>query len=316
MGQTRYLKGKIIFKHQTAAEWELPNDGAGAEYKPDIGELIIYDPDETHPYIRLKFGNGTDIVKNLPFAFAEKVDIADIINTLTSDAVDHPLSAAQGKELKRLLDELDNSFNESINNIRYNYIPKTEKGAANGVASLSEEARIPAAQLPINAVFVDTNNETVTDVDTNIHSSIQICSINNGITVIDTGLTYNRGVVEVRKIGEVLWIIDSGVYNFTDNFSTAKNRTVLQINLPKELSNKLCNVNGAYGSTGTIGYFPALAYENVNYTTFNCQSYLKRSAIGETYDTFQLVYTGLSDISAGGLCGFHLKMPLMLINAN
>lgn len=152
MGQTRQLKGKIIFKHQTAAEWELPNDGAGVDYKPDVGELIIYDPDDAHPYIRLKFGNGADIVKNLPFAFAEKVDIADIINTLTSDAVDHPLSAAQGKELKRLMDELTNSFNNSLNEIKDNYIPKAQKGVASGVAELDASGKVPSAQLPS---FVD-----------------------------------------------------------------------------------------------------------------------------------------------------------------
>jgi hypothetical protein len=101
MGQTRQLKGKIIFKHQTAGEWDLSNDGAGANYTPDIGELIIYDPDETYSHIRLKFGNGIDIVKDLPFAFEEKVDVDDIIDALTSDAAKQPLSAAQGKELKR-----------------------------------------------------------------------------------------------------------------------------------------------------------------------------------------------------------------------
>ena len=53
----------------------------------------------------------------------------------------------------------------------------------------------------------------------------------------------------------------------------------------------------------------------MTYTTFNCQSYLKRYAIGEDADTFQLVYTGLSAVNGGGLCGFHSKMPLLLIDA-
>lgn len=143
----------------------------------------------------------------------------------------------------------------------------------------------------------------------------RICNINNGISVIDAGLTYARGVVEVRKTGSILWLIDSGVYNFTADFKQANNRTVLQFDLPKWLSNKMPNVNGVYGGTGTIGYFPALAYENVTYTTFNCQSYLKRYAVGTDADTFQLVYTGLNAVSGGGLCGFHLKMPILLIDA-
>ena len=160
---------------------------------------------------------------------------------------------------------------------------------------------------PEGSIWVDE------DAESDFVPQSVIAKINDGISVIDTGLTYARGIVEIRKIGSILWIIDSGVYNFTSSFAAAKNRTVLQFELPKALSNKLSNVNGVYGGTGTIGYFPALAYENVTYTTFNCQSYLKRSAIGTESDTYQLVYTGLSAVSGGGLCGFHLKMPLILI---
>lgn len=69
MGQKiKEVKGKIIFKHQTAAEWDLSNDGAGAQYVPDVGERVLYDPDETTPYTREKFGDGEHIVKDLPFA--------------------------------------------------------------------------------------------------------------------------------------------------------------------------------------------------------------------------------------------------------
>ena len=137
---------------------------------------------------------------------------------------------------------------------------------------------------------------------------------NTDITMADKGLTYNRGIRAVKVVGSLLWIIDSGVYNIIDGFATTANHTVYQFNLPKEISNLLPNVNGVYGTTGTISYFPALAYENTTYTTFNCQSYLKRSAIGETEDTFQVVYTGLTAIKAGsGLCGFHLRMPILLV---
>ena len=160
---------------------------------------------------------------------------------------------------------------------------------------------------PDGSIWIDE------DAESDVSAQEVICKINEGISVIDTGLTYARGIVELRKTGSILWLIDSGVYNFTSSFAAAKNRTVLQFDLPKALSNKLPNVNGVYGGTGTIAYFPALAYENVTYTTFNCQAYLKRSAIGEEYDTYQLVYSGLSAITGGGLCGFHIRMPLILM---
>jgi hypothetical protein len=41
---------------------------------PDVGERILYDPDETHPYTREKFGDGVHIVKDLPFASVPLVD--------------------------------------------------------------------------------------------------------------------------------------------------------------------------------------------------------------------------------------------------
>lgn len=179
---------------------------------------------------------------------------------------------------------------------------------ANAVAYIQPD--MPPEDAPENSIWVDTDAEIESTLSTGV-----VASISNGVRVIDTGLTYSRGVVEVRKIGDILWVIDSGVYNFTANFTATKNRTVLEFDLPKDLSNRLHNVNGVYGSTGTIGYFPALAYENVTYTTFNCQSYLKRSAMGVDADTFQLVYTGLDAVTGGGLCGFHLKMPLILVDA-
>ena len=158
-------------------------------------------------------------------------------------------------------------------------------------------------------VWVDTSEEVET-ADT----QQLICSIKDGsIRVIDSGLSYSRGVLEVRKIGCMLWIIDTGVYNFTDSFAAKSSRAVFEFDLPKALSDKIHNTNGAYGTTGTISYFPALAYENTTYSTFNCQSYLKRSKIGTDYDTYQLVYTGISSCSGGGLCGFHSKMPVILV---
>ena len=183
-------------------------------------------------------------------------------------------------------------------------IKEISEQAAELIAYVQEEEPEGA---PDGSIWIDE------DAESDDSAQEVICKINEGISVVDSGLTHARGIVELRKTGSVLWLIDSGVYNFTSSFAAAKNRTVLQFDLPKALSNKLPNVNGVYGGTGTIAYFPALAYENVTYTTFNCQAYLKRSAIGEECDTYQLVYTGLSAITGGGLCGFHIKMPLILM---
>ena len=60
MGQR--LKGKFIAKHETEQDWNQSN------YVPDVGEQVVYDPDDNYPYFRSKYGDGTKKVKDLPFA--------------------------------------------------------------------------------------------------------------------------------------------------------------------------------------------------------------------------------------------------------
>lgn len=87
MGQiTKQIKGKIIFKHQTAADWEL------SAYVPDEGEQVFYDPDENNKLTRVKVGDGEKAVKDLPFiGISEVVKETTIYNkefaTYESDSV-------------------------------------------------------------------------------------------------------------------------------------------------------------------------------------------------------------------------------------
>lgn len=56
------LKTRIRNKHDIEENW---NKATG--FIPMDGELIIYDADSTHSYKRLKIGDGTTNVINLPF---------------------------------------------------------------------------------------------------------------------------------------------------------------------------------------------------------------------------------------------------------
>lgn len=72
MGQiTKQIKGKIIFKHGTEADWNLSN------YKPDKGEQVLYDPDGNYSYTRVKYGDGERIVAELPFGGATFDDLVE-----------------------------------------------------------------------------------------------------------------------------------------------------------------------------------------------------------------------------------------------
>lgn len=56
------MKARMSQLHKTEAEWlELKN------WKPEIGELIVYDPDENHEYSRIKIGDGQRALQDLPF---------------------------------------------------------------------------------------------------------------------------------------------------------------------------------------------------------------------------------------------------------
>lgn len=53
---------RIIQKHETEANWNK-----ATKFIPKLGEVIIYDPDANHTTSRIKIGDGTTVVANLPF---------------------------------------------------------------------------------------------------------------------------------------------------------------------------------------------------------------------------------------------------------
>lgn len=56
------MKARVSNLHKTESEW--------VKYKswvPEAGELIVFDPDTTHDYARLKVGDGKTMLSELPF---------------------------------------------------------------------------------------------------------------------------------------------------------------------------------------------------------------------------------------------------------
>ena len=62
------IKTRIQLKSDTEANWNKagPKEGSNG-FVPLSGELIVYIPDATHPFSRLKVGDGITNVVNLPF---------------------------------------------------------------------------------------------------------------------------------------------------------------------------------------------------------------------------------------------------------
>lgn len=56
------MKARISLLHKTEAEWLKLST-----FIPEEGELIIYDPDNSYPYARLKIGDGKRALVDLEF---------------------------------------------------------------------------------------------------------------------------------------------------------------------------------------------------------------------------------------------------------
>ena len=56
------MKARISQLHMTEAEWQKYSS-----LIPEAGELIVYDPDSTHQYARIKVGDGERKLSELDF---------------------------------------------------------------------------------------------------------------------------------------------------------------------------------------------------------------------------------------------------------
>lgn len=65
----KQFNGRIIQKHDSEANWEKATN-----FIPKTGEIIIYDTDETHHYCRIKIGDGSTLINNLPFSTEEEIE--------------------------------------------------------------------------------------------------------------------------------------------------------------------------------------------------------------------------------------------------
>ena len=76
---TNTIKTRIQLKNDTEAHWNL-----AVNFVPKEGEVIIYSADDTHPFSRLKVGDGNTTVNDLPFIDAAtlngmKIEIGSVV---------------------------------------------------------------------------------------------------------------------------------------------------------------------------------------------------------------------------------------------
>lgn len=85
------IKTRIQLKNDTEVNWDK-----AINFVPLQGEIIIYSADESHPFSRIKIGNGLSTVSNLPFIGANFLQ--DNIQIGTTTELNHDLSYIPKKD--------------------------------------------------------------------------------------------------------------------------------------------------------------------------------------------------------------------------
>lgn len=85
------VHARIRLKNDTEKNWEKSN------FVPLQGEVIIYSIDDTHPFFRLKVGDGITNVNDLPFIDAQTINGVDI-NNLVASRLAHTLTFGANEE--------------------------------------------------------------------------------------------------------------------------------------------------------------------------------------------------------------------------
>lgn len=84
------VHARIQLKNDTESNWNK------SSFIPLPGEVIIYNEDDTHPFFRIKIGNGELTVPELPFIDANTINGVDI-NNITAKKLSHTLTFGAGQ---------------------------------------------------------------------------------------------------------------------------------------------------------------------------------------------------------------------------
>lgn len=85
MATDKIISSRIQQKHDIEANWEK-----AINFIPKVGEIIVYDPDDSHVYSRIKIGDGVTSINNLKFnldGYATEGYVEDLFKRLSSDTV-------------------------------------------------------------------------------------------------------------------------------------------------------------------------------------------------------------------------------------
>jgi hypothetical protein len=129
-----------------------------------------------------------------------KVNVADIINNLTTNVTNKPLSAAQGVALKALIDALDSDKVDKVSGkgLSTNDYTTTEKNKLSGIAAGAEVNQNAFSNIKVGTTTVsaDAKTDTVEFVGSNV--TITPDATNDKVTfAVASGTTSAAGIVKL-----------------------------------------------------------------------------------------------------------------------
>lgn len=129
-----------------------------------------------------------------------KVNVADIVNNLTTNVTNKPLSAAQGVALKALIDALDSDKVDKVSGkgLSTNDYTTTEKNKLSGIAAGAEVNQNAFSNIKVGTTTVaaDAKTDTVEFVGSNV--TITPDATNDKVTfAVASGTTSAAGIVKL-----------------------------------------------------------------------------------------------------------------------
>lgn len=98
MANEKVIKTRIQLKNDTEINWNK-----AINFIPKQGEIIIYSADESHPFSRLKVGDGLNTVITLPFIDAGTIN-GEILSDIVVPAANRYAFPPIGQENKLYID--------------------------------------------------------------------------------------------------------------------------------------------------------------------------------------------------------------------
>ena len=166
MAGSRKIKTRIIQKHAQSNVWEGTND----LFIPLEGELVVYDKDNSTDYPRLKIGDGSKNINQLPFitaGTAEKLkDVRKITligaiggNVSFDGSSDVTINTQLNGDFEFTGDAVSHSHNINLTNVNLSG-SVTPSGTISG--SYKPEGSISAPDITLSPSFTTVNSLTST----------------------------------------------------------------------------------------------------------------------------------------------------------